>query len=86
MIFSILDQVRNWLCVRYNHRWTYKDYSNYMKSDGSRYDFVASRRCIRCNQHAYYTTMWKNAEKSRFDYEAEYFSIDSIMLDKVTYS
>ncbi|MEP7169963.1 MAG: hypothetical protein ABI855_11385 [Bacteroidota bacterium] len=40
----------NILCKLIGHNWTYKDYTEWMKPDGSRYSYKRSRRCSRCHK------------------------------------
>lgn len=58
------------LCRFTGHSWQYKDYSNWMKENGDRYDFKASRKCSRCKQLEYLFENWKIAkQKSPYDIE-----------------
>lgn len=74
------------MCKLFGHRWLYKDYSNYIQADGSKYAFKASRTCTRCNLHAYYYTGWKVEAKSKIDYEGDYYGMRKIEINKVIYS
>jgi hypothetical protein len=83
----VFHRVEKKLCQHFGHRWLYKDYSNYIRADGSKYAFKASRNCMRCNQHAYYySTEWIMEKKSEIDFEGNYFSSPEIKIDKVMYS
>jgi hypothetical protein len=83
---SIFSVIANKLCSRFGHRWLYKDYSNHIQADGSKYNFKASRNCSRCNQHAYYYAEWKVELKSRIDFQGDYFSSPKIEINKVIYT
>ena len=82
----ILNRIANKLCSRFGHRWLYKDYTNHIQADGSKYNFRASRNCTRCNQHAYYYTEWKVESKSVMDFQGDYYSLPKIEINKVIYS
>ena len=73
------------LCKLLGHQWSYKDYSNYVKLNGEKYEFRASRNCKRCSENAYFYTTWKIEPKSELDYETDYFSLTKIDIDKITY-
>jgi len=83
---QLLTRIAKGLCNFFGHRWFYKDYSNYIQADGSKYDFKASRNCSRCNQHAYYYSEWKVEPKSGIDFQADYFSLPKIEINKIVYS
>ncbi len=82
---KMVDKARSYLCHRFGHRWRYKDYSNYIKPNGDKFDFTASRNCVRCDQYAYYYKDWKTQEKSEHDYENQYSYSDTIIIDSVVY-
>jgi len=46
-------------CRLLGHHWRYKDYTNWINEKGDTYDFKASRKCTRCNQHEYLNQEWK---------------------------
>ena len=60
----------NYVCRVLGHNWRYKDYSNWMKENGERYDFKATRKCNRCLQHEYLYDQWELVEK-RSSYDVE---------------
>ena len=74
------------VCTVFGHRWLYKDYSNYIQADGSKYAFKASRSCTRCNQHEYFYSEWIAETKSNADYQGDYFGVREIEINKVIYS
>ena len=67
-------------CSVIGHSWRYKDYSNFIKPDGSQYDFTMARWCWRCHQRAYYKNNWVYGEKSKFDFISDAFSVRLIKL------
>jgi len=79
-------RVANKLCALFGHRNIYKDYSNYIQADGNKYAFKASRCCTRCNQHAYFYSEWVVEEKSKIDYEGDYYALPKIVINKVVYT
>ncbi len=83
---KLIRRIEKKLCKHFGHRWLYKDYSNYIQANGTKYDFKASRNCTRCNEHAYFYTSWKVEKKSKTDYEGDYFGRRVIEINKVTYS
>lgn len=82
---KLFKQPKVYLCDKMGHRWRYKDYSNYIKSDGDKYEFVASRNCTVCDQYAYYNKGWENREKSSYDFENHNFYTDNVIIDSVLY-
>lgn len=60
------------LCKLIGHNWSYKDYSNWMKSNGDDYPFKASRYCSRCKQNQYLYKAWQaENQKSPHDLERD---------------
>ena len=57
------------ICNLVGHSWRYKDYSNWMKENGEKYDFKAARKCVFCNRYEYLTTnTWNSSDrKSLYD-------------------
>lgn len=74
------------LCKKFGHRWQYKDYSNYIKVNGEKYDFTASRHCSRCNQFAYFYKDWQTEERSVHDFDNHNLYSKNIIIDSVLYS
>lgn len=63
------------LCKFIGQRWRYKDYSNWMKENGEAYDFKASRHCLWCDQHEYFSGSWVRCiTKSPDDVQTESIS------------
>ena len=83
--YKLINILNLKLCELSGHQWLYKDYSNYMKANGDKYEFRASRSCKRCGENAYFYSAWTTEPKSELDYESEYFSLDKIEIDKVVY-
>lgn len=83
---TFLSNIANKICKTLGHRWRYKDYSNFMKPNGDKYDFTAARNCTRCSQHAYYYNTWKNEGKSKFDFESDFYASKTININEVMYS
>jgi hypothetical protein len=73
MFPALFHRFQVMICKHFGHRWRYKDFSNYMKSNGDKFDFLASRKCIRCYQHAYYYAEWENEERSELDVESDFY-------------
>jgi hypothetical protein len=61
-------------CNVIGHSWRYKDYSNFIKADGSQYDFTMARWCWRCHKRAYYRGNWEYSEKNKLDFVSDAFS------------
>jgi hypothetical protein len=78
---NIMRKTIKSFCKLLGHRWTYKDYSNWIKENGEDYDFKASRNCSRCNQNEYLYKEWK-AESKNSAYDIER---DSLSLKKIHY-
>ena len=70
---SSFDWMNVKLCKLFGHKWRYRDYSNHIKSDGGKYDFLAARSCMRCGQFAYYQKSWRNSNRLSQDYESNYY-------------
>ncbi len=67
------------LCKMMGHNWRYKDYSNWIKENGDKYDFKASRNCIRCNQNEYLYSEWQTADqKSPHDLERDAYAFKKL--------
>ena len=60
----MIQQTLNTLCKLIGHSWRYKDYSNWIKDNGDRYDFKASRKCSRCAQKEYLFQDWEIANQN----------------------
>lgn len=73
-------------CRMFGHRWRYKDYSNYMKTDGEMYDFRASKSCKRCSRQAYFYDNWRTETKSNLDFESDYYERKTININNVKYT
>ena len=88
MKINLFESVNRKRCVLFGHRWRYKDYSNFIKADGSKYDFMASRQCVRCHQVEYfYSSEWKTAiQKSPLDYENFHNALSKIILNGIEYN
>ena len=85
-LVQYLELFKDKICQFAGHRWRYKDYSHFMKSNGDRYDFKASRKCTRCRQNAYFHDTWKNSDKSIYDFESDYHSSPEISINNIIYS
>lgn len=70
-------------CQLFGHNWKYQDYSNYIKSNGDKYDYTASRHCVRCNQYSYFYKSWKMEEKSPLDFSCYFYGINKKEIDKL---
>jgi hypothetical protein len=69
---SLINKANNTLCRLIGHSWRYKDYSNWMKENGEKYDFKATRKCSRCHLHEYLYEEWQVVEKpSSYDVERD---------------
>ena len=67
---SIIKLTMNSICTIIGHQWGYKDYSNWMKENGDKYDFNASRKCSFCNRYEYLypNNNWQTSDrKSLYD-------------------
>ena len=77
--FNLLGKANNTVCRFIGHNWRYKDYSNWMKENGEKYDFKASRKCTRCHTHEYLFDDWQVVEKpSSYDVEKDSRSLKSL--------
>jgi len=83
---KVFIRMSNKVCAIFGHRWLYKDYSNYIQADGSKYAFKASRSCTRCSEHAYFYSAWVSETKSKTDHQGDYFGVREIEINKVVYS
>jgi hypothetical protein len=86
LLQSLFRKIIVKLCHHRGHYWSYRDYSNHIKSNGDSYDFIAARTCTRCGQYAYFSTDWKNAEKSLHDYESNFYASRKLTINGVRYS
>lgn len=60
------------ICNVFGHNWHYKDYSNWIKENGDRYEFNASRNCSICDRNEYLYSKWKyEGKKSPYDVESD---------------
>ena len=82
---KLISNINSKWCNLLGHSWRYLDYSNHIKENGDKYDFVASRNCKRCEQNEYFYNDWKAENKSPLDYESDYFSLDKIDINNITY-
>ena len=78
--------VNKWLCENLGHNWRYKNYSQHIKANGDHYDYLASRKCLRCREYGYYITSWEPGLKSDLDNELNYYATKSIVLDNIIYN
>ena len=75
----MIQKTLNSLCKLIGHNWRYKDYSNWMKENGDKYEFSASRNCIICHQNQYLSTGWIMAsQKSPLDVERDSHSLKQL--------
>lgn len=76
---SFIHKASNTLCRFIGHNWRYKDYTNWMKENGEKYDFRASRKCTRCNLHEYLYEDWQMVEKpSSYDVQRDSKSLKKL--------
>lgn len=54
------------LCRFAGHAWRYRDYTHWIKETGDKYDFKASRNCLRCKQSEYFYADWKIEDRNSF--------------------
>ena len=66
---GIADDLRSLVCHYTGHRWRYKNYTNWIKEDGSPYDFRASRVCLTCGEHGYYFHGWEHSPYKISEYD-----------------
>jgi hypothetical protein len=79
-------KIKERFCRVFGHTWRYKDYTNFIKSNGDKYDFRASRNWLVCMQHAYFYDGWQNEGKSRLDYTGDYYLLNEISINSILYS
>lgn len=76
---NIFQKTAKAICKTIGHNWRYKDYSGWMNENGDEYEFIASRNCIRCNQHQYFYKEWEiKREKSPYDVERDSMSVKQL--------
>ncbi|HKR03111.1 MAG TPA: DUF1660 family phage protein [Bacteroidia bacterium] len=46
------------LCKIFGHKWRYKDYTQAQNRYGKKYNFTATRICIRCDKKDYKFAEW----------------------------
>lgn len=54
------------LCRIVGHTWRYKEYTHWIKETGEKYEFKASRYCLRCKQSEYFYENWIVENKNSF--------------------
>ena len=75
----LVQKTLNSFCKLIGHNWRYKDYSNWMKDNGDKYEFKASRNCFLCNQTEYLYNEWQIAkQKSPLDVEVDSYSMKQL--------
>jgi hypothetical protein len=52
----------NIICHLLGHKWRYKDYTNAVKADGTKYQLSQVRKCMRCDEHEYKYDKWVKKE------------------------
>jgi hypothetical protein len=62
-------------CNVIGHSWRYKDYSNFIKPNGEKYDFTVARWCSRCHKRSYYNGKWLDSNKSKLDFVSDAMSV-----------
>jgi hypothetical protein len=63
---SFLTKIKIAICGIVGHKWQFRDYSNYITSNGDKYPFSKSRECTRCHQVQYFYSDWKTELKKMF--------------------
>ena len=46
------------LCKIFGHKWRFKDYSGSFDRSGNKYNFSATRLCVRCDKKEYKFAEW----------------------------
>lgn len=76
----MIQKALSTVCKHLGHNWMYKDYTNWIKENGEKYYFKASRNCKRCNQHEYLHATWEpETQKSPHDLENDFYALKQIV-------
>jgi hypothetical protein len=73
--FTAINAVAAKTCNLLGHSWRYKDYSNFMKANGEKYDFTIARHCTRCQKRSYFNGKWVDGNKNKLDFINDALSV-----------
>lgn len=82
----MFDSLNKKICSHFGHKWRYKNYDNYIKANGDKYDFQASRTCKRCKELNYYYQNWIAEPKSVLDFQSDFYSTRYIRINKMLFN